>query len=295
MSSESNNNYESGKRSGNRRAALIVAHPGHELRVHGWLEKARPFVCVLTDGSGRTGHSRIDSTTTILKAADCKNGPVYGVMTDQELYAAVLDFDHAPFIRLVDEITSLLVGERIEYVAGDAEEHYNPAHDICRIIINAAVQLTADKEKRPIRNFDFNLVGPPDEFTATQRVGAIRIELDEAAVARKLAAARNYPELQAEVSAALAGAGSVGFQQHPDLARQTGRAPAVTPTYDFAVEYLRPIDCNIASGSLFEVQRPFYELYGERQVLAGHYNRVLRYREHMRPLADAIHTHVARN
>lgn len=32
------------------RAALVVAHPGHELRVYGWLEQARPRVFVLTDG-----------------------------------------------------------------------------------------------------------------------------------------------------------------------------------------------------------------------------------------------------
>ena len=39
-----------------RKAALIVAHPGHELRVHHWMELARPLVLVLTDGSGRQGN-----------------------------------------------------------------------------------------------------------------------------------------------------------------------------------------------------------------------------------------------
>ena len=212
-----------------KRAALIVAHPGHELRAHGWLEKAQPSVCVLTDGSGRTQHSRLDSTTAILAAAGCHPGPVYGVMTDQELYAAVLDLNHEPFIRLVDEIASMLVSERIEFVAGDAEEFYNPAHDICRMIINAAVVMVGSKEKREIENFDFTLVGAPDEGSVAQRKGAIRIELDEAALARKLAAAQSYPELQAEVAAALSGAGSVGFQQHPDLARHASRRSSMAP------------------------------------------------------------------
>lgn len=271
-----------------KRAALIVAHPGHELRVHGWLERARPSVCVITDGAGRTQHSRLDSTTALLKAAGCSPGPVYGVMTDRELYAAVLDLNHEPFIRLIDEIASMLANERIEYVAGDAEEGYNPAHDICRMLINAAVGLAGRKEKREIQNFDFTLVGPPDQPAVAQSDGALRIELDEAAFGRKLAAAQNYPELQAEVSAALSGAGSVGFQQHPDLARQTGATPA--GMNEFAVEYLRPID--VALASLSEVKTPFYELYGERQVLAGHYDRVLRYRAHIKPLAQAIQFHV---
>src|ERR1044072_9118428 len=85
------------------RAALIVAHPGHELRVHGWLEEARPRVRVLTDGSGRTRGSRLDSTTGILEAAGAAPGPVYGEMSDAELYAAVLDYDHPRFTRVVDE------------------------------------------------------------------------------------------------------------------------------------------------------------------------------------------------
>lgn len=289
MSGKLPNNFQS--RIG-RRAALVVAHPGHELRAHGWLEKARPTVCVLTDGSGRTQHSRLDSTTTVLEAAGCRPGPVYGVMSDGELYAAVLDLNHVPFIRLVDEIASMLVSERIEWVAGDAEEGYNPAHDICRMIINAAVGLVGRKENREIENFDFTLVGPPDEGSVAQRDGAIRIELDEAALARKLAAARSYPELQGEVAAALAGAGSVGFQQHPDLARQTRRRSSMAPVDELAVEYLRPVDSDVALAATSEV-KPFYELYGERQVLAGHYDRVLRYHEHMRPLADAIRAHVA--
>src|SRR3954470_24125660 len=87
-------------------AALIVAHPGHELRVHGWLEAARPRVCVLTDGSGRTGRSRLDSTTRVLDAAGACAGTVYGPLSDGDLYAAVLEHEHAPFTRVVEELAA---------------------------------------------------------------------------------------------------------------------------------------------------------------------------------------------
>ena len=45
------------------RAALIIGHPGHETLLHHWIERERPVVFVLTDGSGggavaRTTHSR---------------------------------------------------------------------------------------------------------------------------------------------------------------------------------------------------------------------------------------------
>ena len=276
------------------RAALVIAHPGHELRVHGWLEAARPSVCVLTDGSGRTGRARLDSTTKVLDAAGARRGPVYGPFRDAELYAAVLDREHSPFIRLVEELASTFVRERVGFVAGDAEEGYNPSHDICRLLVNAAVRLVNRTTDARISNYDFTLVGAPGHCPEHLREDSIRLELDEAAFARKLSAAHNYPELRAEVEAALSGVGSVGFREHPDLARRTGQEFKGARAEDFRVEWLRPVSGGGGPPPRDERERPFYEAYGERQVQAGHYKRVLRYREHVLPLAAALDAHVER-
>jgi hypothetical protein len=94
----------------------------------------------------------------------------------------------------------------------------------------------------------------------------------------------------------LSGAGSVGLREHPDLTRRavsnfgaSGAAP------DFSVEWLRHVDAGGESAAPFNGRPPFYEEYGERQVAAGHYKRVLRYREHVLPLAAALKTHVERS
>src|SRR5260370_411620 len=71
-------------------AALVIAHPGHELRVHHWLERARPVTFVLTDGSGHTDRSRLAATTAILERAGATRGAIYGAMSDRELYQAIL-------------------------------------------------------------------------------------------------------------------------------------------------------------------------------------------------------------
>jgi hypothetical protein len=231
----------------------------------------------------------------VLEAAGAVPGPVYGEMNDVELYAAVLDHDHARFTRLADKLASMLIREEVGCVVGDAEEGYNPAHDICRLLINAAVGLVRRASGRLIANYDFTLIGPPGHCPEASRADSIRLNLDEAAFARKLSAARNYPELQAEVEAALSGAGSVGLREHPDLARRTGSDFAGAGASDFHLECLRPVDARGASKSPFKGERPFYEEYGERQVTAGHYERVLRYREHMLPLAAALKTHVERS
>src|SRR5438105_9826273 len=75
------------------RALLVVAHPGHELRLFGWLCSARPDVLVLTDGSGHSGRSRIEATRNVLLMTGARAGAVFGEFTDRQLYAALLQAD----------------------------------------------------------------------------------------------------------------------------------------------------------------------------------------------------------
>ncbi len=49
-----------------RHCALVLGHPGHELKVFGWIREYKPLVCTITDGSGRSGVSRISSTAALL-------------------------------------------------------------------------------------------------------------------------------------------------------------------------------------------------------------------------------------
>src|ERR1700733_13075391 len=59
-----------------KRPAVFVGHPGHELRVLGWLAETRPRVHVLTDGSGASGCSRLPSTSRLLDRIEACRGEV---------------------------------------------------------------------------------------------------------------------------------------------------------------------------------------------------------------------------
>ena len=85
------------------RAALVVAHPSHELRVHGWLEQTRPYVCILTDGGGRSGDVRLPRTTEVVAHAGARLGAFYGRLSDLEVYSAILNRDADLFAGLVEE------------------------------------------------------------------------------------------------------------------------------------------------------------------------------------------------
>jgi hypothetical protein len=250
------------------RAALVVGHPGHELLVHGWLEVTRPLVFVLTDGSGRSNQSRLDSTTKVLNQTGAKAGSIYGRLTDAAAYAAILNHEFDLFVGLARDLCEVFVAESIDCVAGDAFEGYNPMHDVCRLVINAAVSVARRASGNHIANFEFSLIGQAGACREGHDTNGIFRSLDEAALARKMTAAKGYAELAGEVLAAL----------------QRNSTDA------FRVECLCPVDSS-ASDYFFD-EPPFYEQYGEKQVAAGYYHRVLRYNEHIAPLADALRSYV---
>jgi hypothetical protein len=242
--------------SSDKRTALVIGHPGHELRVFHWLELVRPTVFVLTDGSGRLGQSRLPSTTRILDLTGASTGSFYGRLTDGEAYHAILNRDFDVFIQLARELARFLIREKVSYVASDAFEGYNPTHDVCRLIVGAAVKMA----KPEVATFDFPLIGAPDKSAGPCD---IKIELDDDAFARKMAAARSYTELESEVNEAI----------------KTNAERA------FRVECLRRVN----NGSDFELnEKPFYERYGEERVAAGHYRDIIRYCEHILPLSEAL-------
>src|SRR4051812_34235808 len=170
------------------RTALVVAHPGHELRVHGWIEAARPLMHVLTDGSGSSGRSRLESTRRVLGPTGAEPASIFGRLSDVGLYEAIIDADHGLFVRLAEELAEALDAAEVEVVVGDAAEGYNPGHDACRLVIDAAVALVNRRRTHPLASFDFTLCHDQDRCPQALGLRALRLELTADAFERKLAA-----------------------------------------------------------------------------------------------------------
>jgi hypothetical protein len=267
-------------------AAVVVAHPGHEVRIHGWLERERPTVFVLTDGSGREGQPRIDSTREYLKRFGMRPGRVFARFTDAEVYRLVLARDFDPFLRLSEELAEAFVEAKVGRVAGDASEGYNTTHDIARLVTNAAVEMAGRASGHPVANYDFTLVKRPDHCPEPSRADAVWLRLDDEAFARKLGAAFEfYPELAAETRDTLRGGGDRVVVDYFKLDDDEHAATDLSGLDMFRVECLRPVK---PDDRPFDSEKPYYERRGEERVAAGLYERVIRYREHMLPLAAAL-------
>jgi AcrR family transcriptional regulator len=247
------------------KSAIVVAHPGHELRVYHWMERCQPLYFCITDGSGGNASSRLRSTQHIVQAVGGTPGTIYGRHADKEIYALLLEGRVDVFVRLAHELADDLIASDVEHVVGDAVEGFNPVHDVCRFVIDGAVDVVHMRTGCRVRNDDFVLDSTPDACPDGLRSQATWIRLDDAALDRKINAALAYPELHDEVTVAL---------------QRFGRSA-------FAVECLRPSGTRLMLEH-FERELPAYERYGQIRVDEGRYTDVIRYREHVLPVLTAL-------
>src|SRR6266850_2998035 len=101
------------------RPILFMAHPGHELVIHGWLSRMRPAVCILTDGSGHSDAGRISLTRDLLRSLQAPEGPIFGRFADREVYAAILAGDVGFLISLANDLAGNLVARRATAIVTD--------------------------------------------------------------------------------------------------------------------------------------------------------------------------------
>ena len=253
-----------------RRPALIHAHPGHELYVLGWVKRARPLIFVLTDGSGHTTQGRSGSTSSLVERLGATKGEVFCPLTDRAIYDAILTGDLLLFENLLETIVRSLIANEIDLVAGDAVEGFNPSHDICRFLIDGAVEAVKRRTGRVISNYEIRLTalekGEPDRHDHQCR----HLVLSPDALQEKLQAACSYKGLQGEVRDHMHACGLEYFRT--ECFR---KAPA-----------RRSVD--------LVAHTPFYEKVGQQRVQDGIYKTPLRYRDHVMPIFDAISHYATR-
>ncbi len=264
------------------RPVVFAGHPGHELKILGWLAERRPRVHVLTDGSGGAGVPRLAATSELLSRVGARAGEVFAPLSDADIYHAILEQKLTLFCSIVDQLADSLADHGADFVAADASEGFNPTHDICRQMANAAIYRAQRMTGRAIANYEFlltewDLGGPASDEAIRDRVHdpahdyrCWHLRLGDRSLRLKLDAARNYAELRAEVDQAIALKGE---------------------------EYFR-IECFRKVTSPFVEYRqgytPYYEQLGERRVAAGKYFSAIRYENHMAPLLRGIRDYAIR-
>jgi hypothetical protein len=239
-------------------AILIIAHPGHELLVHHWMEVAAPMVFALTDGSGSGGIARTQRSKEIITATGASIGPMFGLHPDKLWYSAILERDIEPFARVVDSIVEACSVRTPAVVVSDPVEYFNPMHDLCSIVARCVVR-RMPRGVTP-RHLELSIEHERQDGAASDLIW-----LDAAAADRKSLAISRYHELNSEIA----------------------RHRAGLPVKQLDVEQLCPARCE----EMWPPEppgEPLYEAHGRRRIETGTYSRLITYVDHVRPLARRI-------
>ncbi len=248
---------------GSPKTLLVLGHPGHELRVWQWLCQQKPIVCILTDGSGTSGQSRLAVTDRTFELAGARFATNFTGVSDAQIYKAALVQDFDFFVKVATQIRDLLLAESFDILVGDGSEGYNPTHDICRLLINAAV-VSAAHHGRQVLNYSFPLMGHPNGNG--QAADDILVELTDEQLQQKIELIMAYGVeaggmLTTEIADTFDKFGQQAFKQER--------------------LFLTPL---VQSEPQPAVEKPFYERHGEQRVAEGVYHYVIRYNEHIYPI-----------
>ncbi|ODT07698.1 MAG: hypothetical protein ABS58_05955 [Mesorhizobium sp. SCN 65-20] len=235
---------------------LILAHPGHELRIFHWMELSGAVVCLLTDGSGGSAASRTDYSRRAVAAAGAEVGPVFGPMSDKAWYEAILAQDSEPFRRVVDAVVAAARGASSVTVIADAVDGYNPVHDLTSAV-GAAVAARLRASHRKV----ISLVSAAVPGVA----GRARREilLDTPARERKAAAIHAYAPLAEEARRI--------FDEAPE---SFGKETLLEQDFGWPDDF-----------------EPHWEKFARERVATGRYLTPITYRDHVLPMARAILDH----
>jgi LmbE family N-acetylglucosaminyl deacetylase len=244
---------------------LVIGHPGHEIRCHGWLGRNRPTVVVLTSGGGASKSGRIARTRRIIESAGASASRLFGNFSDHEIYHFMLSRSAAPLVSWTAELAGLIREEQPAVILTDMVEGYNSGHDLTAYLVAAALEKAGPTPRGPSQVICQPLVGPPDQAWGGRLRPCLSIALTDEEFELKMRSAGDYAELAAEVAGAL----------------------RENPAEAFRKEcFYRPEEARLLE--TLPQDPPFYETFGERQVASGKFAEVIRHREHVLPLMRDI-------
>lgn len=248
---------------------LLIAHPGHELRIFKWVQRTMPHVVVLTNGDGSIGQPRLADTQQLLAQAHVQlRSDWLRPVADSVVYQALLGGGASPFQLWLEQLTQAGLDGQFDTVVADEAEGYNPTHDLCRALANRLVQ-RLEQAGRSIRSLEFPLVGHPCD-PARQGQAEVEVTLSPAELEQKLALMMDY-----------AGRCSAVLTRELQTMLDTYGAQA------FGKECLYRASTTPYEANELPVTTPFFERAGEERKRAGIYKHVIR-AEHLRHLVQTF-------
>jgi len=231
---------------------LLIAHPGHELLLHGWLQTERPVVAAITDGSGGSGFDRTAYSRAVIESAGGSCSAIFGVLSDRECYASILGQDNTVFGIWLSRLTDEIVRLSSPVLICDPLEFYNPMHDLVNALGHAAARAAEARLLRPVEVLSYPIIRPHPGSKA------VTVPLSSKASEQKWNAAKQYAPLSAEVEA------------FDHVLRSAVETLFLDEAFAWPDASPEPVG---------------YELVGRNRIQSGRYSDLITYADHVAPIA----------
>lgn len=232
---------------------LILAHPGHELRIHHWLELIKPTVYLLTDGSGGAMSSRTHFSKDVIEQAGARPGALFGEISDKEWYASIMAGNSDLFLNAIEKIVDDAPENCQVQIISDARDGYNPMHDLAWFIGKLVHHRLSQRN---------TLLPFLSSAAVTDVPGKVEhsLQLSAEARERKIRAVTGYTPLADEARNIL---------ERDPMAFDVERL--ISQNFDWQADY-----------------EPLWEQIGKQRVASGVYADCLTYQGHVRPILDVL-------
>lgn len=265
--------------------ALSIAHPGHELRLHGFLEMAKPYTFILTDNMEAKGQDLMwDSIKVIDKAtkqgldinpAHLKNSEYRKALKvsliksknekhhikDGQIEYEMLNH-RTDFLKYyMNYMVENLLRFNITHLACDASEDWHLTHEVVRMVAELAITEIRRTHGREIQLYDYALHKPFDHRMDEE---CVKIKLDDQMLERKLEAIINYP---------------LGIQElRPNINADQGVIDQLRKHKEGAVQIkslLKDINLNFLQNEYLRPAFPFEETENYKNIIQPVYGKLL--------------------
>lgn len=247
-----------------KKAAMVIGHPGHELRAFKYIKEFKPDVFILTDGSGSVNEPRLYQSIRLIEANGARYMESFPAIPDREMYRMILENQTEKILAIKARLKSFILEAGYDCIVGDALEGFNPTHDLCRYLINGIITDIKEETGLSIRTYDFLLDEAPNNIPQSSNHQGISLELSPAEFDEKLEAANNYPELKYEVEYAI---------------NRFGREA-------FYWESFRKVN-DLSEIRNWKGEEPYYETFGRKRIEEGLYSDLITFDHHLKPIALA--------
>lgn len=284
------NNLPEGK------AALSISQAGHEVALHGFIELVKPYIFIMTDGSGKNRGSRMPwmhkyfITVYPETVKDMYNIIVQGNLKGEDryikgwqVYNEILMKQVAFFAHYTGTIADGLVRRKIDYIVTEAIEGNDVLQDLCAIITEIAVKLVEEKTGKKIDIYQYNL---STAYNKNVDDNSIRIELTPESYDFKINSIANYHESIFDEFKANIGIDVNSILKMKEMPKGVLEVQKVLKSMDssfFKEEYLNPyhyVD--------FSNEKPAYEINSEKLITEGIPTEIISYQNHIKPLKEML-------